>query len=113
MNESWLPSSWFECNNDIPEKLQIIGNLPFAVATPLTLNLFKEFSLNQLGLFGKFRESEMIFMFQNEVAKVPSLIKKISLISTFRNLARKLEPKIMEDWQLWLNHFAKSLTNSR
>lgn len=72
INESWLPPSWFE-SDDTPEKLQIIGNLPFAVATPLTLNLIKEFSLKQHGLFGKFQESELIFMFQNEVAKVENI----------------------------------------
>ena len=51
-------------------KLQIIGNLPFSVATPLTLNLIREFSLGQNGLFRHFRDVELIFMFQNEVAQV-------------------------------------------
>lgn len=69
MNESWIPPLWIKTPLN-PMKLQIIGNLPFSVATPLTLNLIKEFSLGQKGLFKHFRDVELIFMFQNEVAQV-------------------------------------------
>ena len=69
LDKSWIPSSWFEGPNP-PSKLQIIGNLPFAVATPLTLNLIREFSLTKRGLFKDLPDAEMIFLFQNEVAQV-------------------------------------------
>jgi len=75
LDKSWIPSSWLESPNP-PSKLQIIGNLPFAVATPLTLNLIKQFSLMKKGIFKDFADVEMIFLFQNEVAQVIFLIKE-------------------------------------
>ena len=69
LDQSWIPPSWFD-KPDSPSKLQIIGNLPFAIATPLTLNLIKEFTKLKKGLFKDFADVEMIFLFQNEVAQV-------------------------------------------
>lgn len=76
LDKSWIPTPWLEPSNR-PLKLQIIGNLPFAVATPLTLNLIKEYSLLKNGILNNFAEVEMIFLFQNEVAQVISIIKCI------------------------------------
>lgn len=68
-----------EMNRDLfegrdPESLLIFGNLPFAVATPLTLKLIKMFSerhsLSSEGnLFAGVKRAQMVLMFQLEVAK--------------------------------------------
>lgn len=79
LKKSWLPSSWTESSGN-PKKLQIIGNLPYAIATPLTLNLIKEFISLQNGIFKTFSEVEMIFMFQKEVARVRKILSDLFLI---------------------------------
>ena len=93
LNEEWIPPQWKECVNPI-QKLQIIGNLPFAVATPLTLNLIKEFSLGSQGLFRHFNDIEMIFLFQNEVAHVSKTDLFNFYINIHLNLFKKFSAKI-------------------
>lgn len=57
-----------------PKSLLIFGNLPFAVATPLTLKLIKLFSERDFlpfeeNLFAGVKRAQMVLMFQLEVAK--------------------------------------------
>jgi hypothetical protein len=58
------------------------------------LNLIKEFSLTQRGLFKKFSHVEMVFLFQNEVAQVSAKVLNLTILN-FRNLVQKLEHEIM------------------
>jgi hypothetical protein len=58
------------------------------------LNLIKEFSLTQRGLFKNFSHVEMVFLFQNEVAQVPAKVLNLTILN-FRNFVQKLEHEIM------------------
>lgn len=67
LNPKWIPHDLQIFNH-----LLIIGNLPFAVATPLTLKFFEAFdhSSTEHSFFHKFAGNvEMVLMYQYEVAR--------------------------------------------
>lgn len=68
MNRDWLVDT---SNGAYPESLLIFGNLPFAIATPLTLQLVKSFSerSNPDSIFHGVKKAQMVLMYQDEVAR--------------------------------------------
>lgn len=104
IESSWIPSDWIKESAAVTKKpnLQIIGNLPFGVATPITLNLIKHFSSQDKSFFNSFSNVEMILLFQDEVARVPINTIYVSfffLITHCRNFVLKLEREIMVVWR--------------
>ncbi len=68
INRSWLHDS---STDSYPDSVLIFGNLPFSIATPLTLQLIKDFSLrsNPESLFHGIKQAQMVLMYQEEVAR--------------------------------------------
>ena len=68
-----MPISLFS-DIDKPHRIQIVGNLPFGVASVILLNILRSFSAPATTplskLFSDCANLELLFMFQKEVARV-------------------------------------------
>lgn len=60
----------FPIPSDTFNAVQVVGNLPFCIASPLLLKLCRESASKNSALFPSHLGFGMLFMFQKEVAKV-------------------------------------------